>query len=430
MLHNYNSLKFFFLLLQFCCNKPSKHYYYECCDQLLRSLIIFNGSLFMKKTIILSIVALMFAFTNAIKADISLSGYVEFFAGSADQSLYKARGDHALDQAGLINGNYSRIDASYSTTLDSGIEVSGTYTADARDCATQANNSDGTAAGQQSGNCNVVDFNFMSFSGGFGTFSVGEMFDTGASMLSRLTASVPTGEPDGGLIAAFYTGDDTNSYGAANEINYASSALKAVYMSNVYSGFSFAVGYTPNAGENGQNNADGQPDAATSATWGSYNDVLSVHGKYAMEMDGIGLELVYGQQTGNAGTIVTTQYNDLDETSYSAKITYGNFAADYRKNDSGNSGYAKGVNTGNVEGTSICGLYTMGNTAVGACQVNSSQNDANNFTNDATTRTYSAEYQLGGGVALGIVYFDVEQTANSVERTDVTGLATKLSIGF
>jgi hypothetical protein len=384
----------------------------------------------MKKTIILSIIALAFAFTNVAKADIALSGYVEFFAGSADQSKYRGAENHGLDQAGLNNGNYSRIDATYGTTLDSGIEVSGTYTADARDCATQANTAAGGADAQQAGNCNVVDFNFLSFSGGFGTFSVGERFDTGAAMLSRLTAGVPTGEPDGGLIGQFYTGDGANSYGAANEVNYASSALKAVYLSNVYSGFSFAIGYTPNSGENGLGTTNGQPGTATSATWGSYNDVLSVHGKYAMEMDGVGLELVYGQQSGNAGQIAGTNYNDLDETSYSAKITYGNFAADYRKNDSGNSGYAKGVNTGNVEGTSVCGLYTMGNIGLGACQVDSSQVDSSNFTNDATTRTYSAEYQLGGGVALGVVYFDVEQTANSVDRTDVTGLATKLSIGF
>ena len=101
-----------------------------------------------------------------------------------------------------------------------------------------------------------------------------------------------------------------------------------------------------------------------------------------------------------------------------------------RKNDSGNSGYAKGVNTGNVEGTSMCGMYTMGNVGVAACQVNTSQNDSHNFTNDATTRTYSADYQLGGGVTLGVVYFDVEQTADGVERTTVNGVATKLSIGF
>ena len=44
--------------------------------------------------------------------------------------------------------------------------------------------------------------------------------------------------------------------------------------------------------------------------------------------------------------------------------------------------------------------------------------------------TYSANYALGGGVTLGAVYFDVEQTANSVTRTDVDGLMTKLSVGF
>ena len=88
----------------------------------------------------------------------------------------------------------------------------------------------------------------------------------------------------------------------------------------------------------GLNNANGQPTAATTGTWTIFNDVLSVFGKYAMEMDGIGLELVYGQQTGNAGQIAGNNYNDLDETAYSAKITYGNFAVDYRKNEAGNSG--------------------------------------------------------------------------------------------
>ena len=93
----------------------------------------------------------------------------------------------------------------------------------------------------------------------------------------------------------------------------------------------------------------------TNGKWTSFNDVLSVFGKYAMEMDGIGLELVYGQQTGNAGQVAGNNYNDLEETAYSAKITYGNFAADYRKNEADNSGYLKNGQDGNDEGTSICG---------------------------------------------------------------------------
>ena len=56
-------------------------------------------------------------------------------------------------------------------------------------------------------------------------------------------------------------------YGAANEVNYANNSMKMVYISNVYSGFSFAVGYTPNTGETGLNNANGQPGTATNGTW-------------------------------------------------------------------------------------------------------------------------------------------------------------------
>ena len=69
------------------------------------------------------------------------------------------------------------------------------------------------------------------------------------------------------------------------------------------------------------------------------------------------------------------------------------------------------VKTGNDEGTSICAMYTMGNVGVGACKLETSFTDTSNLSNDAETRTYSAEYQLGGGVTLGATYFDVE--ANS-----------------
>ena len=147
--------------------------------------------------------------------------------------------------------------------------------------------------------------------------------------------------------------------------------------------------------------------------WATHNDVLSVFGKYAMEMDGVGLELVYGQITGNSGNSGGSSYNDLDESAYSAKITYGNFAVDYRKNEADNSGRIKNGQDGNDEGTSICGTYTMGNIGLGVCNVETSFTDTSNRSNSSQTRTYSAEYQLGGGVKLGVTYFDVEQTANS-----------------
>jgi len=372
----------------------------------------------MKKTIILSIMALAFAFTSAVKAEMSLSRYSEFFAGSADQSTMTGATDQSGDQAGIKNGQYTRITADYSSTLDSGIEMSGVLHVVSRDCQ-----------GGDQDNCGVVNHNFVNFSGGFGTISIGERFDAGAAMLSRLTASGPVAEPDGAVFQTFYSVDGVNSYGSGNEQNYANNNLKALYMSNVFSGFSFAVGYTPNMAEGGANTS-GQATAVTDGKWTNFNDVLSVFGKYAMEMDGVGLELVYGQQTGNAGRVGANQYNDLEESAYSAKVTYGGFSADYRKNEADNSGLVKNGQDGNDEGTSICGQYDMANLSIGVCSVETSITDTSNLSNNATTRTYSAEYQLGGGVKVGATYFTFEETANSVTRTDVDGLVTRLAVGF
>ena len=136
-----------------------------------------------------------------------------------------------------------------------------------------------------------------------------------------------------------------------------------------------------------------------------------------MEIDGIGLELVYGQQTGNAGQVAGNNYNDLEESAYSAKLTYGNFAVDYRKNEADNSGLIKNGQDGNDEGTSICGMYSFEAIRL-QCSVETSYTDTNNLSNSSEMITYSADYSLGGGVTIGLLYFDHEQTANSQIRTD------------
>jgi hypothetical protein len=334
----------------------------------------------MKKTIILSVLALVFAFTSTVKAEMTFSGYAEFLAGSADQSVASIgtntpTSEHAQDKAGMDNGTYTRITAGYSTTLDSGINLDGTMNVSTRDCQ-----------GDKTNVCNVVDFNFVTLSGGFGAISIGERFAAGAAMLSRLTASGPSAEPDGGNIGAFYhAADASHNYGRMNEVNYADNSMKILYSSNVYSGFSFAASYAPNTRNTGlAADRQGQPTAATNGAWGNYSDLISVFGKYAMDIDGIGLELVYGQQMGNAGIIGTTNYNDLDETAYSALLTYGNLAVDYRKNEQGNSGRPKNDGSGNDEGTSFCATYTMGNLGLGACDLESSFTTATNTTNTAT----------------------------------------------
>jgi hypothetical protein len=313
------------------------------------------------------------------------------------------------------------MDAAYTTTLDSGIEVRGDMTIHSRDCR-----------GDRHDNCDVTNNNFVTFSGGFGALSIGERFAAGAAMLSRLTASGPTAEPDGNNMQYFYTVGD-GDYGATNETNYASNDMKIMYTSNVYSGFSLAVSYSDFTGSEGSladMNAQQASGATAAAAWADYSDVLSVFGKYAMEIDGVGIELVYGQLTGNAGIDVTTSYNDLDETAYSVLLTYGNFAADYRKNDAGESGRPKNDGSGGNEGTSICGTYTMGNIGVGVCNMDSTFTTATNTTNENKMITYNAEYQLGGGMSFSATYFDHEQTENSVVETDAEGILTRLAIGF
>jgi hypothetical protein len=376
----------------------------------------------MKKTILFGISALVLALTTVVRADghmsgISLSGYQEFFVGSADQTTAQGVNEHGRDFSGMSNGNYTRLTANYSSTLDSGIELAGIYTAAARDCQ-----------GSRDAICGVVNYNSITLSGGFGSIGIGEKFDGPASMLSRLTAGVPTGEPDGGLLGHFYSGG-TSDYGSANETNYADNSVKVTFNSNVYSGFSVAAGYTPNMAEEGSPD-DAQITTITSSEYTSFSDVLSASVKYDMEMDGVGLSVAYVMLNGNAGQVSGTDYNDLEETVYSAKLSYANFSADYRKNEKDNSGQVKNNSAGNDEGTSICAMYSMANIGLGACQVETNFTDTSNFDNSSKTRTYSANYNLGGGMKIGLVYFDLEQTANNVTETDVNGLVSKISVGF
>tara|TARA_X000000950_G_scaffold97951_1_gene123868 strand:- start:848 stop:1540 length:693 start_codon:yes stop_codon:yes gene_type:complete len=226
--------------------------------------------------------------------------------------------------------------------------------------------------GDKTDNCeDVSNENSLAFSGNFGVFSVGEIANASSVMLSRLTAEGPLAEPDSANYQNFYSTDDENYYGATNEVDYGINAVKILWVSNIYNGFSFALSYTPNSREKGSGNNSGQSTIATNSTWGEYNDVLSFYGKYMINYKDIGIELVYGQQTGNSGIIGTNQYNDLKENSYSVRVNYGNLAVDYRKNETGNSGQIKNSSAGNDEGISMCGIYTFTMTRIGFCNVNS-----------------------------------------------------------
>ena len=63
-------------------------------------------------------------------AELNLSGYQEFFAGSSDQSIREGL-DQSTNtgnsQAGLSNGTYTRLVATATAKLDNGIDVVGVY---------------------------------------------------------------------------------------------------------------------------------------------------------------------------------------------------------------------------------------------------------------------------------------------------------------
>ena len=158
----------------------------------------------------------------------------------------------------MSNGTYSRLTAIYNEKLFNGIEVSGIYSLGIRDCM-----------GDKTDNCeDVSNENSLAFAGNFGAFSVGETASASSVMLSRLTAEAPLAEPDSANYQSFYSTDDENNYGAANEVDYGSNAVKILWLFNIYNGLSFALSYTPNSGEKGSGNNNGQRSTATNSTWG------------------------------------------------------------------------------------------------------------------------------------------------------------------
>ncbi len=377
----------------------------------------------MKKIILglISVMSVVFL-TTTVKADghegITLSGYMQFFAGSADQTKYNGlTSNQGLDKSGISDGHYSRIIANAGTTLDNGINVAVTYTM-AKDCrATSV------------ANCNIsVNQNDMAFTGGFGSVNVGNTPGAGTMLHSRLTAAVPTGEPDGGVLGDYYLGDVANTYGQANEVGYASNATNIRFMSNTYEGFTVGLSHTPNMGEGFTGDGDNGQDNAYAA--GTYNDRNEIVVKYATDFDGFGFAATVGYTTANAGSKAGVMYNDLNQQTYSLKGTYGGFSADWRMNNGSDSGRVTSDGSGGNEGSSVCGMYVTGAITLGACSVETDFDATITKSNATTTNTINAGYNLGGGVNLGVAFYSVTQTANSVTRTDVDGVITRLDVGF
>ena len=185
----------------------------------------------MKKFLTTAFIAVFGAFIlSSAKAEISLSGYQEFYGASADQSTQNAITTNTGASTnsnfnGFSNGRFTRLIAVATTTLDSGIEVTGTYTL-SKDNDSNGDNDTGGVA---------VDQNDIVFSGGFGTIAFGQNFSAGSRMHFRGTTLVPTAEIDNDQFQRFVTmGDAARGYGRFDEAGYALDGMKMVYLSNVY----------------------------------------------------------------------------------------------------------------------------------------------------------------------------------------------------
>ncbi len=382
---------------------------------------------FFYKLISLIFLANFFAFSS--KAEISLSGYQEFFAGSADQTRTTALDNSTgassnTSFSGFSNGTYTRLVATAGTTLDSGIEVTGVLTM----------SKDADSGGDNDNEAVSVDQNDISFSGGFGTLAVGNTGSAGSMMHNRATTLPPTAEPDGAVLAHFYTGG-AGTYGAHDEAGYANDAVKIRYQSNVYEGFSIGLAHTPNLNADGTNaSAIDQNGCSVADITGHacYTDMNEVILAYSGEFEGVGISATYGYIEGNTNIRANVMYNDLEATTYTIGLTFAGATIHYKNNDMDASGQVSTqTDAGNTKGDALCGVYAIGNFSIGGCKVETSYDETGqSVSNGSTTSLIGVGYNLGGGVNLETAYASIEEKDNGVVDTEVDIIMTKLSFGF
>ncbi len=376
----------------------------------------------MKKTL-LSILAMVYAvfLVNIANAELKLSGYQEFYMGSADQSTQLSLSstvDEDRSYGNLSNGRFTRLIAVGTTTLDSGITVTGTYTI-AKDVDNGGDaDTDGVA----------VDQNDIIFSGNFGNLAIGNNFSTGSMMHYRGTTLVPTAEPDNNQYERYHLIDTTN-FGAYDEVGYALDHMRIRYMSNVYEGFSFGADYSSCSTDTSANASKSDCNSATT----QYSDRFDVVAKYEMPFEGGSFGLTYGMVTANSPFISgTTKYNDVEVTTWSAQVKYAGLTAIYRYNDAGDSLLDESnTDDGDDTGSTLAARYDMGNFSVGYFNVETETKiTGQSLMNDQTISGVSFGYNLGGGVNIEGAYMSHEENQANAKYTDADVVLTKLSFGF
>ena len=380
----------------------------------------------MKKFFTVALMAVVATFAASVaKADISLSGYQEFYATSVDQSTAAGLDSSTqtdVSRNGLSNGRFTRIIATASTTLDSGLEVGTVFTI-ARD---------GTASGDTDTNTVAVNENSLSLSGGFGSITMGNMFSNGTFMHNRGTTLIPTAEPDNGGISNFLTaGGNAEGYGTTEEHGYAMDGMKIRFASNVYEGFSFGISYEPCAEKRTDQVSHADCNAGGVA---DYHDILDTAIAYNGNFEGVDVSLTYGYVGGNTKILNNVEYNDLENHVYSAKVAVAGATVIYRQNNYGDSGLSKTVqNDGDGEGSVWAVRYDMGNLSLGYAHTESSLIGADGeAASTSEVDVFGIGYNLGGGVMIEVAHGSKEEVDGNDNLKDTEGDVTlaKLSFGF
>ena len=377
----------------------------------------------------LKLIVLAIAYTvitvSIAKAELSISGYQEFYGVSIDQTT--AAG---LDQAtqtdnassGLSNGRFTRIIATGSTTLDSGLEVTGVY----------AISKDGAASGDTDTNSVAVNENGLYIKGGFGSIGVGNIFSAGTMVHNRGTTQIPTAEPDNNVYGFYPTaGGATGGYGAFDEAGYALDGMKLRFDSNVYQGFSASVSYE-SCMEKDTGNASATD--CNGGAVGDYDDVIDVALKYAGSAEGVDYSLTYGNVTGNTQILAGAEYNDLEAQVYSANISVAGLSATYKYHSYGDSGLVKSDSSdGDGSGAVTAITYTTGNITLGYIHTETSVEISTNAAESSSEiDIFGIGYNLGGGVMLEASHGSKEEIggADSLKDTEADISIVKLSFGF
>lgn len=379
----------------------------------------------MKKIFTIALITVVAAFTASVsKAELSLSGYQEFYAVSVDQTtaagLATSTNTHEA-RSGLSNGRFTRLIATATSTLDNGIDVTGVY----------AISKDGGSSDTDTRTV-AVNENSLSFSGGFGTMSVGNIFSAGTMIHKRGTTLIPTAEPDNNAFGYYpVAGGATGGYGAFDEAGYALDGMKLRYMSNVYEGFQLAVSYEScmekNTAASSATNCDG-------GTATNYDDVIDIAIAYNGNFDGVDIGLTYGQLNGNTQIITGSEYNDLDAQIYSASLGFAGVTAIYKLHTYADSGQlVSRTSDGDGEGNVYAVRYDMGNISVGYIHTETSFKEGTNSSESSQEMDiFGLGYNLGGGVMIEVAHGSKEETdgSDALKDTEADVTLAKLSFGF